>query len=679
VKGPAQRGVRLYRFEGFQFDPYRRRLLRNGEVVTLPPKAFEILTVLVQNPGTILERDRLMQAVWGETIVEDANLTVAISQLRKAFGQNGDPDAFIQTLPRIGYRFVAEVREVLEEPAPLLDGKDSFSEAVIRRENFPSEKGAKLTTSARAESGEPDSDKETHPEPRGFVPEDRRRAPVQTESGLSRFPTPRTLAVVATLALGVLGFLLYSRTAVKPRLPANAAEVKSMAVLPLRTLMAKPDDEYLGLGLTDALITRLGRIRQIAIRPTSAVQKYVGRESQDPIAAGRELHVEAVLEGSVQLQGDMLRVTLRLLRVGDGVALWSGKFDDRFTDIFALQDSISQQVAEASILNLSREERQLLSPRQTENVEAYRSYLKGRYFWNKRTQTGSTQSLRYFREAIEADPSYARAYAGLADAYAMLVWQDNQGQAEFVPKARAAAISALQIDETLAEAHTSLGFVKFWYDWDFAGAEAEYRRAIELNPDYSTAHHWYGEFLVLTGRPEKGFRELGRALEADPLSLIINTDIGKMLFFTRQHDRAIEQLQKTLEMDPDFAVAHLFMAMAYEQKGVHETAIAELQELASIPGIRTIFRAELAYIYGRAGRRIEALSILRDLQTSQESRQPVPAYEIALVHAGLGDKQQALVWLERARAAHDPFLIYAQTDPNFDGLRDGSPLVTLRR
>jgi DNA-binding winged helix-turn-helix (wHTH) protein/TolB-like protein len=658
VKGLARNGVRyLHGFGDFRLDPNRRRLLRGGEIVPLSPKALETLIVLVQNAGTVLDREALMQAVWADTIVEDANLTVAISQLRKAFGQNGDPDEFIQTIPRVGYRFVPEVREIRQEPAPLIIEKNGLSQPRIGQEELIPGNGAESATGpAKIESSAPGSN-----------------------SAAFRRPNRQALAVMSLLVLAVIGLLIYARLTKSPKLPASTAEVKSMAVLPLKTLGAKPEDEYLGLGLADALINQLGRMRQIAIRPTSAVQKYIRREPQDPIQAGRELGVETVLEGSVQHDGNKLRVTLRLLRVGDGVALWSGKFDDEFTDIFAMQDSISQQVAEASVLNLTREERQLLSKRQTDNVEAYRLYLKGRYFWNKRTQAGSQQSLKYFRQAIDIDPTYAAAYAGLADAYAMLVWQQNLAQAEFVPKAKAAAIKALQIDETLAEAHTSLAFVRFWYDWDFAGAESEYRRAIELNPDYSTAHHWYGEFLALTGRPNEGFRELKLAQEADPLSLIINTDIGKMFFFNRQQDKAIEQLQKTLEMDPDFPIAHLFLAMAYEQKGMHENAIGELEKHANNAGGRTIFKAQLGYIYGRSGRRIEALRIVDELKAPASATQPPPAYEIALVYAGLGEKEQAFAWLDRAKSERDPFLVYLQTDPNFDSLRGESRFVPLKR
>jgi len=667
VKGAIANGLRrFYEFGEFRLDANRHRLLRAGELIPLSPKAIETLIVLIRNPGKLLERDALMQALWPNTIVEDGNLTVAISQLRKALNQNGDAAEFIQTIPRVGYRFVADLREVVEGPAPLIVEKR------IQKE-FMSENGA------ASENAPPANIEPVKAALRnGALPESMALpALAASRSDLFRWTNRLTLAVMSILMLGVIGLLIHWREARRPKQPGTMAEVKSMAVLPLRMLGAKPEDEYLGLGLADALITQLDGMRQVSIRPISAVQKYAGREPQEPLAAGRELGVEAVLEGSVQADGDKLRVTMRLLRVGDGVALWSGKFDEKFTNIFALQDSISEEVAQASVLNLSREERQLLTKRYTDNVEAYRLYLKGRYFWNKRTPTGLQQSLTYFKQAIEVDPTYALGYAGLADSYALLVWQEQLSQKEFIPMAKAAAIKALQIDETLAEAHTSLGFVKFWYEWDFPGAESEYRRAIELNPDYATAHHWYGEFLALMGRPEEGFRELRLAQALDPLSLIINTDIGKIFFLTRQQDRAIVQLQKTLEMDPDFPTAHLFLAMAYEQKGMHESAIAELEKEANTPGSRTIFKAMLGYIYGRSGHTAEAMSILSDLKAPTSSMQFVPAFKIALVYVGLGEKDQAFEWLERAKTEHDPFLIYVRTDPNFDSLRGDWRLITL--
>lgn len=615
MKRSIANGVRhFYEFGDFRLDANRHRLLRDGGIIPVSPKALETLIVLVQNPGKVLEREALMQTVWAGAIVEDANLTVAISQLRKALGQNGDSAEFIETIPRVGYRFVADMREVVEERAPLITKNGTARTGM--EEQFFSGANAALEDEPPAdlESGEVGFHNGALSGPQTSLRAEPQVPMASAESRAFRWTNRRPLALAAVLALGLVGLVIYWRAVSGPKLPANTAEVKSMAVLPLQTLGAKSEDEYLGLGLADALINQLGKMRQIVIRPLSAVQRYAGAEPHDPLVAGRELGVQAVLDGNVQHEGGKLRVTMRLLRVGDGVALWSGTFDERFTDIFTMQDAISEQVARASVLNVNKQEKELLTRRHTDNVQAYQLYLKGRYFWNKRTAPGLQQSLAYFGQAIEIDPTYALAYAGLADSYALLVWQDELPQKEFIPKAKSAAIKALEIDETLGEAHTSLGFVRFWYDWDFAGAESEYRRAIELNPDYATAHHWYGEFLVLVGRPDEGFKELRLAQQADPLSLVINADIGKCFFFTHQQDRAIEQLRKTLEMDPDFPVARLFLAMAYNQKGMHETAIAELEKQATGPGSRAIFKAALGYIYAQSGREAEAMTILNELK-----------------------------------------------------------------
>ena len=495
-----------------------------------------------------------------------------------------------------------------------------------------------------------------------------------------------TATAVALCSAMVAGFLLLlvsrnglegqSHVGTTPSVP-KSADVKTIAVLPLKMLNADPGDEYLGLGLADTLITQIGRIPEILARPPSAVQKYAESETHDPLAAGRELRVQAILDGTAQREGDKLLVTAQLLRVSDGALLWSGKFDEQFTKLFEVQDSISQQVAKALIQNLNAEHRKLLTKRQTDNPEAYRAYLKGRYFWNKRTPAGLEQSLEYFKQAIDLDPTYASAYAGLADAYALLVWQDQLPQQDFIAWAKGAATKALEIDETLAEPHATLGFVKFWYDWDFIGAESEFRQAIELNPDYATAHHWYGEFLGLTNRFDEGFKELKVAQQIDPLSAIINTDLGKLLVLARQPDPAIEQLQKTLELDPHYPLAHLFLALAYNEKRMHEQAIAQLEGYANTTGGRTIFKATLAFVYAQSGRKAQAISILNELKSRSMTNQYLSPFQIALIYAGLGENDEAMEWLQTATRERDPFLMYIRVDPNFDSLREDPRFIEL--
>ena len=589
-------------------------------------------------------------------------------------------DLFTGHPPFLGEHALAVIQQASEKPAPnlrsLVPHLDRDLETICGR-SLEREPAARYRSAADLAN-----DLERWLDGRPIVAR-RVSPPVRTWRWSKRNPKLAIATAVAVCFAVAAAFLFFSQygllsqPSLGSKLPATNAQVKTIAVLPFKMLNAAAADEYLGIGLADTLITQIGRIPEILARPPSAVQKYAESQTQDPLAAGRELRVEAVLDGTVQREADKLRVTARLLRISDGAPLWSGKFDEQFTKVFEVQDSISQEVAKALIQNLTSEDRKLLTKRHTDNPEAYRAYLKGRYFWNKRTPDGLQQSLTYFRQAIDLDPTYSSAYAGMADAYALLVWQEQLPQNEFIARAKAAAIQSLEIDEALAEPHATLGFLKFWYDWDFTGAELEFRRAIELNPDYGTAHHWYGEFLGLVGRFDDGFKELKLGQEIDPLSPIINADLGKLLVFARQPDRAIEQLQKTLEMDPDFPLAHLFLALAYNQKQQRDEAIAELEKHANTPGSRTIFKATLGFVYAQSGRKDEARTILNELIGRSSPNQFRSPFEIALVYTGLGEYDQALDWLEKAQTERDPFLIYTKVDPNFDGLRGDSRFTGL--
>lgn len=626
----ASPGRLFYEFGDFRLDPEKLRLLRDGEIVSLTPKALETLRVLVVHCGRVVERDDLMNSVWRDAAVEDANLTVMISTLRRVLGEHSNGKKFIETVPRLGYRFVAEVREVVDDVPALVVERQTVERLVIDEEVNPVGSTSDM--------------------PSRLLPAPSRHVAVWLAT---------TLAVI----LGVGGFLYLSRSRSPTEIPVTR-NIRSLAVLPFRSLSnSEPEGNYLGIGIADALITRLGSLDQLSVRPTSAVLSF-DNPKQDSLAAARELGVDAVLEGSYQREGDTLRVTVQLVSARDGGQIWASTFNQQFKDILAVQDSISQEVAHALVSNLSEAEQRLLAKQPTASLDAYQSYLKGRYFWNKRTKADLERSIGYFKNAIDLDPNYALAYAGLADSYGLLVWNEGFAIPELISKAKTAASKALELDNSLAEAHTSLGFLKFWYDWDWQGAETEYKRAIQLNPDYSTAHHWYGEFLVLMGRFDEGFRELKLAQESDPLSLIINADLGKMHFLARHPDLAIEQLKKTIEMDRTFPLSYLFLAMAYREKGMYNEAINVLEEEAKSPGARTLFSAVLAYCYAVAGRRAEALHLLEKLEAGTGSE-----FEIALVHIGLGDKDQAFAWLAKAYQKKDQFLLYLKVDPNMDTLR----------
>jgi TolB-like protein/tetratricopeptide (TPR) repeat protein len=384
-----------------------------------------------------------------------------------------------------------------------------------------------------------------------------------------------------------------------------------MAVLPFRSLTN--DGEYLGLGMADALITRLGRT-SLLVRSTGAVQKYTV-PGLDPVSAGRDLQVDSVLEGSIQTAGDRLRTTVRLLRVSDGSALWAGTFDEPRTDIFSVQDSISERVAEALALELTPAQRSLLTRRDTSDSEAYQLYLRGRFFWNKRSRDGFGRGAAYFRQAVEKDPAYALAYAGLADSHIGMTFYHYAPPQVAMPQARAAAMKALEIDDSLPEAHASLAHVKTNYEWDWAEAERLSRRAIALAPEYATAHQWFGvHYLAPMGRLEEAIAEARRAQQLDPLSAVFNAFVGAALYFARQYDEAIEECRKTIDLHPDFGVGHWYLGRAYLQKGRHQEALAELQKAVTLSGGSPLMKGSLGVGYALAGDRAAAEGMLAELE-----------------------------------------------------------------
>jgi TolB-like protein/Flp pilus assembly protein TadD len=443
--------------------------------------------------------------------------------------------------------------------------------------------------------------------------------------------------------------------------------VTSLAVLPFKPLNSESDNEYLGPGIADTLITRLSNIRRLKVRSTNSVLKYIDTQS-DPLAAGRELGVDAVLDGKIQRAGERVRVTMQLIRVRDALTLWAEKFDEKFTDIFDVQDSISEQVMRALALQLTTAEQKLLTKRYTESAEAFQLYIKGRHFWNKRTVEGLKRGMVYAQQAIDIDPTYTMAYVGMADSYNLLAGYAGLAPKETFPKAKAAALRAQEIDDTLAEAETSLGFVNYRYEWNWAEAEERFRRAITLKPDYPTGHHWYGEFLATQGRFRESIDELERAQQLDPLSLPINTDLGQSFFFAGQYDRAIEQSLKALEMDQRFIRAQIILGAAYEQKGMYTEAIAALEGARAVAGTNPLATGGLGHAYAVAGKREKALEALEELKKLSAERY-VSAYNIAIIYTGLGDTERALAWLDKAFDNRDVWLVWLGVNPRFARLR----------
>ena len=478
----------------------------------------------------------------------------------------------------------------------------------------------------------------------------------------------RAISAMAALLAGALTVLILYLQQQPPQEPPLRTP-KTMAVLPFEPIGTTAADEHLGLGLADTLITKLANIREVTVRPTSSVRRYAGSDQpRDLLKAGRELQVDSLLEGTVQRSGERVRVSVQLIRVRDGTPLWTGIFQEKFTDIFAVQDSISEQVAKALALKLTSHERRRMQKRDTENVEAYEAYLKGRFFWNKRTADGFKKAVDHFNHAIELDPLYALAYAGLADCYNLFNNYDLAPATETGPKAKAAALKALEIDPELAEAHTSLALVREVYDFDQIGADESYRKSIELNPNYSTAHHWYGLFLVQMGRTDDAISHLRRAHELDPLSGIINVGVAWAYYFARQHDRAIEVSKQNVDLAPDFWPAHLVLGWAYEQKGRFPEARDEFARAIELSSRNTLPLASLAHLHAVSGNAAKARRILEELSTMSRQRYISP-YFPAAIYAGLQKKEDALQWLERAHRERAYWLISIQVNPWFDGLR----------
>jgi eukaryotic-like serine/threonine-protein kinase len=461
-----------------------------------------------------------------------------------------------------------------------------------------------------------------------------------------------------------------------PRAPRSRKAIDSIAVLPFENASADPNAEYLSDGITETLISSLSHLPKLRVMARTTVFRYKG-QALDAQEVGRDLNVRTVLTGRVVLRGDALIIGTELVDVANGWRLWGEQYNRKLADVLAIQEEIGNEISEKLRLSLTRGERKQLSKRHTQNAAAYQDYLKGRYCWNKRTVEGLNKGIDYFNQAIEKDPGYALAYAGLADSYDLLPYYSVMTPREAYPKAKAAAMKALEIDEGLAEAHTSLARALWAYDWDWAGSERENKRSLDLNPNYATGHHWYGWFLAVMGRNEEAVREAKRALEIDSLSLIINCHLGYTYYFGRRYDLGIDQLRKTIELDPRFPLAYLELGLCYEQLGKFQDAIAEFQRALQLEE-NPQFSGSLIHAYGRSGRRLEAQRELEKLLEAAKTKFVSP-YFLATAYAGLGDKDRAFEWLETAYRERVDWMAYLKVDPELDSLRSDPRYADLLR
>ena len=630
-------GTAKVRFGNFEFNPAEGELRKHGTRIKLQQKPFQLLGILLEEPGRVVGREELQRRLWTDgTVVDfDKGLNTAIRKLRDALGDTAAAPRYVTTVDRRGYRFIAPVATLPEsapEDSPQATGGGSA--AAVRLAPAPS------------------------PEP-----------PPRISHRWSGIVWPTITVVVLVAVFGLWRMLRSSRSHPVPRI--------MLAVLPLDNLTGDPLQEYFSDGLTEEMLTRLGNIdpsRMGVIARTSVMRYKTNRTPLSHIA--RDLGVQYVIEGSVRRDEKRVRIAVQLIQTSDQSHIWARQYDRELKDLFTVQSEIAQEVADEIQLTLgdhsgSRPAQASFSP---QHYEAYDLYLKGQYFFNRRTLPDFERAVDYFQRAIQLEPGYARAYAGLADCYAQMAGYHLGPANELMPKARAAALKALAIDPKLPEAHTALALIVQDYDWDWQTAEKEYRRAIELNPNYATAHHWYAEHLMFVGRFDEALRESEEARKLDPLSLIIAADNAAILYFARQYDRSIEKCRSVLEMDPVLFRAHLIQA-AYVEAGRYPEALADLeQQRPAIPA--KWYWTSLAYLNGRAHREVEARRALEQL-LALNRRTPQDPELMVWAYAGLGDKDQTMAWLDKAYVEHSNVLTSLRVHPSFDFLRSDPRFQTL--
>jgi TolB-like protein/DNA-binding winged helix-turn-helix (wHTH) protein/Flp pilus assembly protein TadD len=624
---PSHETAWLYEFGAFRLDPAERKLMRGNEIVALTPKAFDTLLLLVRNSGHLMEKGDLIEMLWPDTFVEEGSLSNNIFLLRKALGE--DPP-FIETVPRRGYRFIGAVRQ------------------------FPP---AATTPLARL------------PEVRapGIASLPAKAQPLWRRRAASMIAA---VALLASLAAAGWFYISAGR---------GGEAIDSVAVLPFVNASGDPNSEYLSDGITESLINSLSQVPHLKVMSRDASFRYNGKET-DAQTVGRDLGVRAVVKGRVTQRGDSLTISAELIDSRDSSHIWGQQYNRKPSDIFGLQDEIAREMTTALRLRLTDEEQKRLVRSYTPNAEAYQDYLRGRFFWQKTTGLGLNKGAEYFQLAISKDPRYPLAYDGLADSYISLAVYGFSSPKEAYPRAKEAALKSLEIDGTLAETHTSLARIKAEYDWDWSGAESEFQRAMELNPNYPTAYQMYGLILSTMGRPEEAITIFKRGLELDPLSPLINGALGEAYYYTRHYDQAIEQLQKTLELDPNLHPARAFLADAYLHKSMSKEATEELEKHLVIAEGRVWALAELGYVYALVGRRPDALKLLNEL--NQLSREKfVPADAMAQIYVGLGEKGKAFEWLEKGYERHSLGLagVDLKVDPAWDPLRSDPRFADLLR
>lgn len=641
--------TRILHFGVFEVDLKACELRKHGLRLKLAEQPFQVLSVLLEKPGEIVTREELRNRLWpGDTFVDfDHGLNNAVMRLREVLGDASDSPRFVETIPRRGYKFIAPVAGPFSAPLSTLE--------LNLKQILPSCGPSLAEPPVLQEVAAPHATRG-----RSIL------------NGLGFMTGPIILAVILSIA----GLIYYFRS---PNPKSLHGRSKSLIVLPLENLSGDKDQEYFADGMTDDLIANLAKIRSLRVISHSTAMAYKG--THKPLSQiANELSVDAVVEGTVLRVGNRVRITAELVQVSTDRHLWADTYESQMGDILALQNRVSSAIVNEIRINLTPEEEERLAKNPAISPGAYEDYLKGRYYWNKRSDENLTKAIAYFERATQQDANYALAYAGLSDCYAIISAEifGTMPAALAAPKSKTAALRALAIDPTLAEAETSLATVKFNSDWDWVGASDGFAKAIQQNPSYATAYQRYSLYLMAMGKAEDSFTQINKARELDPLSISINFSLGWRLYMARQYDRAVQQLQDTLEMDPSYELPHLVLGLSYVQKGNYELAIPELRKAVELSHGTPLMISALANAYGRSGNRAAAEKLLFQLN-SDSSKEYVSPYYFALVYAGLGENEKAVDWLEKAFADRSNGLVFMKVEPLLDGLRSNPRFAVLQQ
>ena len=607
-----------YEFEDFELDLKRYELRRNGRVLKLEKIPMELLILLVSRNGELVSREEIVDRLWGKDVFVDTenSINTAVRKIRQTLGDDPENPRFVKTLVGKGYRFNAVIKARPEPPV---------ATAVQEKESAATVPAGRVQGRRKLWTG--------------------------------------TIAAVAVIGLVMLGNL----GGIRDRLfgKTRVTQVGSLAVIPLENLSGDKNQEYFADGMTDELITDLAKIGNLRVISRTSVMRFKGTRKPLPEIA-KELGVDAIVEGTVERVGNRVRIRAQLIHAADDRHLWADSFEREIQDVLSLQGEVASSIA--------RQVQGRLAPGPRGEIRsvipaAYETYLRGRYAWNRRGEAALLEGIEHFKQAISLDPTYAAAYSGMADSYTALGYLSYLPPKEAFPQARTAALKALEIEPDLAEPHASLAYVYLYYDWDWAKSEIEFKRAIELNPNYATAHDWYTYYLVAMSRTNEAETQIHRALELDPLSLQINADIGFQLCYARRYDEAVESLKKTLQMDSKVPLAHLWLGRTYQQKQMFGEAIAEYNATNERLPDWPVTLASIGYVQGITGRTQEARAMIRKMDELRKTKYVTP-YAVALIYAGMGDKDRAIEWLEKAYNDRANWMVWLGLDPRWDPLRN---------